>query len=171
MGISDMRFLDAFKEVVGLEGGYCDIPADRGGATKYGISQASYPDLNIAALTLEQAKAIYYTDFWAALSLDKIESAYIAGEIFECAVNCGRSAAVRIAQRSLAFLGETIKQDGIMGPSTIEKLNKWGKKDPISLFKALNGYQFARYALIVEQHPDQLAFARGWLKRIQAYRS
>lgn len=36
---------------------------DRGGETKYGIRK-TYPDLDIPNLTLDEAKKIYFYDFW-----------------------------------------------------------------------------------------------------------
>ena len=38
--------------------------ADASGETKYGISSRSYPAIDIASLTLEDAKAVYRLDFW-----------------------------------------------------------------------------------------------------------
>ena len=59
-------FFDAaFAIVVGVEGGYtlC-LPGDPGGETNYGISKRSYPDVDIAQLTLDDAKTIYRRDYW-----------------------------------------------------------------------------------------------------------
>lgn len=165
------RFLEAFKNVIGIEGGYVNDPADRGGETKYGICKRDHQDLDIKNLTLEQAKAIYYTEFWAPLKLDDILDPQIAEEMFDTAVNCGVKPSIRITQRALRFLGEPITQDGILGPATLEKVNKWSQKDPTSLYKAMNGYQFMKYAGIVEADESQGRFARGWLKRIQSYRN
>ncbi len=39
-----------------------DDPDDRGGLTRYGISQRSYPDLDIRNLTEDQAKEVYKRD-------------------------------------------------------------------------------------------------------------
>lgn len=171
-----MRFLtgpfqDAFRATVGIEGGYVDDPNDHGGETKFGISKRSYPDLDIKSLTIDQARAIYYRDFWRPLLLDDLIDPQIAGEIFDTAVNCGMGSAVRIAQKALKFLGEPIDADGKMGPLTVERLNKWSRKDPNALFKALNGYQFIRYVAIIESDPDQKRYSHGWLRRIQGYRS
>jgi lysozyme family protein len=63
-------FNAAFLLVVGAEGGYVDDPNDPGGETKYGISKREYPSLNISALTIDDAKAIYLRDYWAPLGLD-----------------------------------------------------------------------------------------------------
>ena len=164
------RYDRAFREVVGIEGGYVNDPDDHGGETKYGISKRTYPNLDIASLTLDDAKAIYWRDFYRALKLDEITDEQIALEVFDTAVNCGTTTAVRIAQKALNFLGEHMDCDGKMGPLTIEKLNRWSERDPESLHKALNGYQFARYAAIIEADKVQGKFGRGWLKRIQGYR-
>jgi lysozyme family protein len=175
-------FKEAFRRTLGHEGGYSDDPDDNGNwtggkkgvgelkGTKFGISAASYPAIDIKALTIEQASALYYRDFWRPLGLDEIPNLDIACEIFDTAVNTGTGTAVRIAQRSVKFLGEDIAVDGKPGSDTIKALVRWSKKDPQSLFKALNGYQFMRYAEIVETSPKQGKFSCGWLKRIQEYR-
>lgn len=183
-----MRFLtgpfqEAFKHTLGFEGGYTDDPHDTGNwtggkkgvgelkGTKFGISAASYPDLDIKNLTVDQAKAIYYRDFWRPMGLDDLVNAEIAGEIFDTAVNTGTGTAIRIAQKALRFLGEKdIGVDGKPGPQTIGRLNKWAKKDPRVLFKTLNGYQFIRYAAIIEADPDKSRFSCSWLSRVQEYR-
>lgn len=78
----------AFGIVVGVEAGYVNDPKDPGGETKYGISKAQYPDLKIADITLEQAKAIYLRDYWNAHDLDSLEWGK-ALLVFDCAVNGG----------------------------------------------------------------------------------
>lgn len=55
------QFEQAVAFTLSWEGGYAE---DSGGPTKYGISQRSYPTLDIKNLTLDQAKAIYYEDYW-----------------------------------------------------------------------------------------------------------
>ena len=59
-----MNFDIAFSRLIDSEGGLTDNPKDPGGLTKFGISQRSYPDIDIRNLTLDQAKAIYLRDFW-----------------------------------------------------------------------------------------------------------
>lgn len=69
------------------EGG---LTTDSGGLTKYGISQKSYPDLDIANLTLEQAKEIYKRDYWDAMKCDT----FMFPEcmvLFDSSVNCGET--------------------------------------------------------------------------------
>lgn len=57
--------------VLGQEGGLSFDPNDPGNyvngkfvGTKYGISAAAHPELDIPNLTLDRAKAIYFKDYW-----------------------------------------------------------------------------------------------------------
>jgi len=123
-----MNAFDTFVEKIIIhEGGdlVSDDPDDRGGVTKYGISihfaGSINLDLNddgrttkadIIALTLDDAKKIYYEHFW-----DKIQGhmlprglAYIA---FDASVNQGVHAASVDLQRSLG-----VQDDGIIGTKT-----------------------------------------------------
>lgn len=82
------NFDRAFAVVVGIEGGYVCDPKDPGGATKFGISKRQYPDLDIANLTVDQAKVIYKRDYWDSHSLDSLEYGK-ALLVFDTAVNGG----------------------------------------------------------------------------------
>ena len=53
------RFALAVSGVLRAEGGYVNDPADPGGETKFGISKAAYPALDIAALTEDGAILIW----------------------------------------------------------------------------------------------------------------
>ena len=59
-----MNFKTAMKIVFYSEGGLADRPLseDPGGLTKYGISQRSYPGLDIRNLTIGEAERIYKKD-------------------------------------------------------------------------------------------------------------
>lgn len=163
-------FDHAFQDTLGLEGGYVNHPDDPGGETKYGITKRSYPDVDIAALTVEDARAIYYRDFWRPLMLDQVLDDQVAAEIFDTAVNMGRGRAVKIAQRACNFLGSSLAVDGAMGPKTLAAIDQWIDRDPEALFKALNGFQFTHYADLVDRTEWAARFARGWMRRIQSYR-
>ena len=49
------------------EGGLVNDPDDAGGLTNFGISQRSYPNLDIASLTKDDAARIYQQDFQSKL--------------------------------------------------------------------------------------------------------
>ena len=96
-------FDNAFRAVVGVEGGYTANPLDPGNwtggkcqigrcnGTKYGISAASYPSLSIADLTLSDAQVIYRRDYWDKTAGDELPPA-LALLVFDAAVNSGPTA-------------------------------------------------------------------------------
>lgn len=167
-------FVFSVSKTILDEKGYVNDPDDPGGETKYGISKRYHPNLDIFALTEEEAESIYYKETWLPLRLDEVKNEKIAGEIFDTAVNMSNRHAVIIAQRSCNFLSPPnsvkIKEDGKIGPSTIAAINYWGTKDPESFFKCLNGFQFMRYVEIVGLKISNHKFSRGWMKRIQSYK-
>lgn len=189
-----MDFFDyAVSLTLKLEGENSNHPLDRGGKTRYGITQGMFDYslnkgsicgiTNIDQLTIVQAKAIYKTEFWFPLKLDRVLNRDIAAEIFDTAVNSGIFKAAMIAQFALDYLGESLDIDGVLGPGTLSLINKWCEKDPRSLFISLNGFQFIHYVLLVDgdapieklkkytgHDSSQVVFARGWTKRIQSYK-
>lgn len=182
----------SFKNTLGLEGEYSDVPEDRGGRTKFGVTEKTFlhaldrgiisGTADIRDLTVAQAKAIYKTLVWLPLRLHEIADWCIVGEIFDTAVNMGPGRAALIAQLALKYLGETLTVDGILGSETIGLVNKWCAKDPRALMVALNGFQFIQYVDLADEElvreilkrvksdSTQFKFTRGWTKRIQEYR-
>lgn len=158
-------FESAFHRLMKYEGGYSNDAADRGGETRWGISRRQYPGEDIPNLTMQQAKAIFYRDYWQLLGLDGVRHPGVAAEIFEQAVNFGPERAVMNAQTALCFLRVAVDIDGRLGPKTKAALN--GFTDAGLLICALNGEQYCRYKHLIENDPSQKAFARGWLRRIQ----
>lgn len=96
--IANQTFSKAFEFVMKWEGGslITKDPDDPGGTTKYGITKRSYPSLNIEKLTEEDAKSIYFQDYWRKSGAD-IQKAPIGIVIFDTAVNLGVSRARRLA--------------------------------------------------------------------------
>lgn len=161
----------AFKEVLGIEGGYVDDKNDNGGETKYGISKRSYPNVDIKNLTLDGAKEIYYKDFWNTkpLELSLIDDEKIAIELFDTAVNMGVGVAARFLQEALNLMNRNqkdwndLKVDGFCGKVTLMAYKKARKH---ILIKILNGLQFCRYKTICENDPSQENNFNGWMKRV-----
>lgn len=81
-------FDHAAKVVLKEEGGWVDDPDDSGGETKFGISQKAYPNVDIKALTEEDALALYKRDYWDAIGADNLPSS-IRQLAFDAAVNQG----------------------------------------------------------------------------------
>jgi lysozyme family protein len=173
--MGDLPYPPAFDRAVTItlreEGGarLANHKFDPGGKTKYGISQKSYPHLNISLLTEAEAIDIYFRDYWLPLHLGLIHSPYVAAEIFDTAVNCGVGTSARIAQRAVNMLslGQELKEDGKMGPATIAALNELSRKHELPLVVCLNLNQGIRYVEIVKSNPkDFKHFIKGWMKRL-----
>jgi len=86
-------FEKALKFVLKWEGGYANDPNDPGGETKFGICKRSYPELDISKLTLEQAKEIYYKNYWLKSGCDELPYPFNI-IVFDTAVNIGRRRAI-----------------------------------------------------------------------------
>jgi len=89
----DTGFQYAVNLILELEGGYVDHPSDPGGATKYGISQRSYPKVDIKNLTRQQATEIYKRDYWNRV-IQRVDDPRMRIMVFDSAVNHGLSRAL-----------------------------------------------------------------------------
>src|ERR1700686_3721443 len=65
-----------------------DVPGDSGGLTKFGIDQASNPDVNIRALDYDGAARIYQVGEWTKCQCDELPDGYDIA-VFDIAVNNG----------------------------------------------------------------------------------
>lgn len=145
-----MNFDQAFDRLLGHEGGYSLNPADPGGETKFGISKRSYPQMDIASLTRDQAKAIYLRDFWQPIG-DAHPA--IKFQVFDFAVNSGIGTATRKLQAALG-----VADDGVFGPLSRRALAAADVNDVLMRFLALR----LRYWTSLSTWP---AFGRGWALR------
>jgi lysozyme family protein len=108
------RFID---RVLDHEGGYVNDPRDPGGETKYGISKRSYPHVDIANLTRDEAKAIYKRDFWNRIQGERLP-APVAFFALDFAVNSGHGTAIRKLQAAAG-----VADDGMIGPVSLTAIN------------------------------------------------
>lgn len=99
------------EKVISFEGGLSTDRNDPGNwtggnvgegefkGTKWGISAASYPDLDIESLTPERAKEIYYLDYWMKSACDHLGFS-LAFIHFDTAVNMSVGTALAILKAS-----------------------------------------------------------------------
>ena len=176
--VSDDGFAAAFAIVLAHEGGYQAMPDDPGNwtqgkigagelkGTKFGITAASYPSLDIAALTEADAAAIYRRDWWDRFGLGRLPTP-LAAKIFDAAVNLGIESAVRALQRALRAAGAStgttpIEEDGKLGTATIDAAHALAAATVLpALREALAGH----YRLIAAKNPADARFLKGWLAR------
>jgi lysozyme family protein len=155
-----------FERLVGMilnhEGGYVNDPVDPGGETKYGISKRTYPYVDIKNLTVDQAKDIYYRDWWKPLRCPEIKHDRIAQKHLDTSINVGPRNGVRILQRALCDVGEAVVVDGIIGPKTLAATNR---TDPDKLLATMRYQQAQFYKRIINRNPELARFERGWMNR------
>lgn len=103
-------FLDSVELVLAAEGGYVNNPSDPGGETKFGISKRSYPKLDIANLTRDDAIALYFTDFWEKFRIGLLP-AQIAAKVFNIGVDIYPMPAIICLQRACRACGVAVLGD------------------------------------------------------------
>ncbi|RST29977.1 hypothetical protein HMF7854_03395 [Sphingomonas ginkgonis] len=168
------------EALIEREGGYVSNSADRGGPTRYGITEAvarahgySGP---MDALPRDEAVAIYKRLYWFRPRLDAIaeRSTRIAEELFDTGVNMGPAVAVTFLQRALTALNRNAKDypdlapDGRVGPRTLAALDGYFARRGLGggetvLLRALEALQGERYLRLAERRPANETFLYGWL--------
>lgn len=145
-----MNFDDAFTRLLGNEGGLVDNPNDPGGLTNWGISQRSYPHVDIRNLTQDEAKALYFRDFWNPIG---DADPAIKFQVFDFAVNSGIQTAIRKLQAAIG-----VADDGHWGPMSAAKLASMDKNDVLMRFIG----QRLRFWTALSTWPT---FGKGWANR------
>lgn len=148
-----MTFDEAFDTLIGHEGGYVNDARDPGGETKFGISKRAYPDVEIATLTIEQAKTIYKRDYWDRAMCDQLPEA-VAFQVFDTAVNSGIGQAIRFLQRAVG-----VADDGRVGPLTIRAVRGL---DPEVVAARFNGQRLD----FMTKLSTWDVFGKGWAIRV-----
>jgi lysozyme family protein len=145
------------------EGGESDNPNDVGGLTKFGISQHSYPNVDIVNLTFDEACLIYQRDFWNKENLDSINYQAIANQIFLLAINVGIEQSIKLAQKALnSSMQFSITVDGVLGPVTMNAINN-SFYEKVSLAIRVEAISF--YLKLTDENTSQIPFLRSWIRR------
>jgi lysozyme family protein len=165
-------------DLLKVEGGYSNNPADRGGPTNFGITEhvarAHGYGGDMRSLPRSTALAIYREDYWSRPGFEAVAQRMpsLAAELFDTGVNMGPKTASIFLQRALNVLnrGATdypdISADGDIGKMTlfaIDQLKAKRANAEIMLRRAVDCLQGARYIEIAEKNPKQEAFEAGWL--------
>lgn len=170
---------DLIEDLINREGGYVDHPADRGGPTRWGITQSvarrhGYSG-DMSRLPQNDAAAIYKQLYWLVPGFDKIAdiAPQLAAELFDTGVNMGTGTATAFLQRALNALNRNgrdyadIAVDRRVGPATLRALTVFCRRRGLGaetvLLKAIEALQGAHYVRLAETRPSQEAFLYGWL--------
>ena len=165
--------------VIDREGRYVNHPADRGGPTCWGITEAVARSQGYEGpmrdLPRAEATSIYRRIYWLRPGFDRIalRASKIAAELFDTGVNMGTGTAAAFLQRALNALNRAardypdISVDREIGPRTLSALDGFltarGKSGETVLLRAMEALQGERYIALAERRPSQEAFLYGWL--------
>ena len=166
-------FEKAVNQIILIEGGYVNNPKDKGGATKYGITEKVARQngyiYEMRNLTKVKAKEIYKKEYWEKIGVN-CESFNISFLLFDFAVNSGVKTAVKHLQNALNSLLkgmiEPLIIDGVAGKKTqsamdyinangffSEKLQSLLISERLKFYTSLSKTQFNE-------------FGKGWINRV-----
>ena len=151
------------------EGGFVDHPADPGGATNKGVTQAVYDrwrtrhglePRSVRQLEEGEMNAIYRQGYWVPPRCDLLPVDLDLVQ-FDTAVNMGPGRAVKFLQHAVGAV-----PDGDFGENTRKAVEQ------------ADGGAVARYCdrrerfyhAIVANKPSQKVFLKGWMNRLNALR-
>lgn len=176
MSVGVFKIIDA---TIGKEGGYSNHPSDRGGPTRWGVTQdvarANGYHGDMRHYPREMAVAVYLKKYWTSPGFDRVAlvSVPIAEELFDTGVNMGVAWPPLMLQQALNGLNaqgkhyRDIAEDGDIGPATLGALAAFLKRRGSSgvkvMLKALNVLQGARYFAITNARVKNEDFLYGWL--------
>jgi len=171
---------ELIDELIEREGDYAKHPADKGGPTRYGITEAvarahGYAGA-MAKLPREEAAAIYRRLYWLRPRFDEVAERCprIAAELFDTGANMGPAVASTFLQRALTALNRNASDypdlvpDGRIGPATLAALAAFLEvrgtdRGEAVLLRAIEALQGERYLRLAEKRPANEAFLYGWL--------
>ena len=156
-------FDKVIDRVLAHESGFTDDPRDPGNwtggdvnsgelkGTKFGISAASLPDVDIRNLTREEAKDIYRHRYWDAVS--DVSDA-VRFQMLDAGVNHGTHRAIRLLQSAIGT-----RPDGLWGPASAAAARSMDNNDILLRFLG------ERLIFMTNCHIWE-TYGKGWARRI-----
>lgn len=173
-----MIVTDVIDALIAREGEYSDHPSDRGGPTRFGITEQVARAWGYAGhmrdLPRETAEAIYLERYWTGPGFNQVAARTdaIAEEMLDTGVNMGPMVASKFLQRALNVLNRgasaypDVAVDGVIGRMTLYALDRFiaarGPEGLKVLLRMLNAQQSVRYIELAEARPSQEEFEYGW---------
>lgn len=163
----------AAQKTLKVEGGLSNVKQDRGGLTNWGITEgtarANGFTRPMAEMTQAEALAIYKSQYWDIMGLDRVSSQLVADELFDSGINCGTAKPGVWVQKSINAVSygqkwPWIKDDGVIGNTTLYYLNAaLAAGFETMIYNLLNSYQTVFYSEICQADPTQTIFFAGWV--------
>ncbi|MGW8202965.1 glycoside hydrolase family 108 protein [Sphingomonas bisphenolicum] len=170
-------------EAIGREGGYVNNPKDKGGPTRWGVTEQVARAYGYAGdmklLPRETAVAIYRQRYAIDPGFDKIAamSARVGELLFDTGINMGQAIAGQFLQRALNLFNRgasfypDLKVDGACGAMTRAALESYFQRRGRTgeglqvLLWTIHGFRTGRYEDISIARPANEEFAYGWIAR------
>lgn len=153
------------QAILAAEGRYTRGKNDYGGETKFGISKRMYPDLDIAALTMEQAFRIIEEDYWNFYRLGEIDDQTIANQALLLLINMNPVKAGKIVQAAVNGCGRgvvVLKIDGVLGTISINAINSLSAS---WLSDRIRTESCRYYLAETDRDSKQIPNLRSWIRR------
>lgn len=168
--------------IIDREGGFTDNPADRGGATNFGITlvtlaawrhskgRAVTTTEDVRNLTISEAMEIYRWEYVEKPGFLTIEDPELFDLVVDSGVNHGPDRAAKFLQEALG-----VKADGDIGPKTRGALARsWIPqvyRDVIAARLRFYGRFISKDRTDADRDgiPDATEFASGWLNRLSEF--
>lgn len=159
-----------------LEGGWSNHPADRGGATMCGITYKTFcgwrsrkkqpqPSIDeLRNITQEEWTDIFIDLYWKKWKADLIHNQSIANILVDFAWGSGPVTAIRYIQKHVL----SVPADGICGPVTLTAINQFPNQQ--LLFDMIKDTRLFFIDQLIEKHPSQKVFLKGWRNRINSFK-
>lgn len=169
---------ELIEEIVAREGGYKyeNVPGDRGGPTKGGITLSRLRDErsqdvtaeDVRNLTPDEIKDIYRRKYYYGPKIDRLPD-FIEPVVMDFYTTSG-TWALKSLQRVIRQFGYDCDLDGKIGPQTIRLAFDLANNVPMDVIVNAYCHERARfYRQIWENDASQKKFARGWNNRAMAF--
>ena len=174
-------------EIVAREGGYVNDPDDPGGATNHGVTIHTMRRLgldldgdgavtaeDVRRLSRDQARAIFVRHYFDGPGIARLPDV-LQASVFDMYVNAGTNA-VRILQRLLNRMGQSLTVDGIIGPKTAAAAHDAARKAPDAIADAYGIERRNYYYRLADARPASRKYAcrrdggkGGWITRAEEF--
>ncbi len=178
---------DIAKEIIAREGGFVNDPQDPGGATNYGVTIHTMRRLgldldrdgdvdvaDVKRLSRAQAEQIFIKHYFNKPGIARLPAA-LQPTVFDMYVNAGANS-VKILQRLLRQMGQTVAVDGKIGPQTVAATLAAWRMAPDHLVDAYGIARRNYYFRLADHRPASRKYARnrrggkgGWIKRAEEF--
>lgn len=149
---------EIITDIIKREGEKTDDPADRGGRTEFGISEAANPEAWADnKVTEAEARAIYEAKYVLGPKFDKILDPGLRAQLVDYGVNSGPMIAIMKLQE---IVHEVV--DGVLGPDTLHALSNY---PPEYVNNRLVIARVKMIGRIISKNPTQVKYINGWLDR------